>query len=562
MMAEARQLTEAEFSNLLETDDTDTLVGKVFDYYPVGCIHLGKIEYDKLDELCERLKSGEGDRKETIRAVISIVRCASIGTPDPCPIVESIKSEIASDLSSDITAAELAEKAGISLYYMLHIFKKEVGRTITEYRNMCRLEKAKDELVNSDKNATSIALECGFANSSYFAEIFKQSTKVTPLEYRKIMKETKRTNKVLEKANDADLILWNMLEHKDILEDGFDVDSIAPSENVKTYAVTYPTEEYSFLHEAAIIEYEGVLFAAWYNCPKRELADSSPIRFSKSYDCGKTWTDPKIVVDDPTGAILYCPPVFGVQDGKLYMFINQMTKPDCIHSLDLYVYNKERDNFDELWSRGDIPVKLNTNVYTLSNGKLLLPGRWCVRDTFSNTPCVIISDSGRIDADWRIVKIQEDCKLPDGSTYDHPEMSAIVDGEKVYIFCRNDQRKIPLLYISEDNGETWSKPIAHDLPFCNSKIYSDRLSDGRSYVVGNIYSRSLLAVFFSEKDNPMKFVKGIVLRDAKNKELDICSYWCYPVAYEYDGKLYVIYSFDIGNFRRGAALSVVDLSKI
>ena len=47
-------------------------------------------------------------------------------------------------------------------------------------------------------------------------------------------------------------------------------------------------------------------------------------------------------------------------------------------------------------------VKLNTNVYTLSNGKLLLPGRWCVRDTFANTPCVIISDDGKIDGDWRI----------------------------------------------------------------------------------------------------------------------------------------------------------------
>ena len=184
MMTKARSLTEEDFLSLLEITDIDTLVGKVFDYYPVGCINPGKIEYSKLDELCEKLKSGDGDRAENIRAVISIVRCASTGAPDPCPIVEKLKSEISSDLSSDITAAELAEKAGISLYYMLHIFKKEVGRTITEYRNMCRLEKAKNELVNSDKNVTSIALECGFANSSYFAETFKQSTRVTPLEYR------------------------------------------------------------------------------------------------------------------------------------------------------------------------------------------------------------------------------------------------------------------------------------------------------------------------------------------------------------------------------------------
>ncbi len=556
-------MSEDEFSALLEITDTDALVGKIFDRYPVNCINLHKIEYSKLDFLCEELKCGKCDRVERIKAIISIIKSASTGVTEPSPIVKSIKREISSDLSRELTAAELSDKIGISLYYMIHIFKKEVGRTITEYRNMCRLEKAKALLRETSKNITEIATDCGFANPSYFSEVFKTDTKVTPLEYRKIMKETKITNYVLKNANDADMILWNMLENMSIISDGFDIGTIAPSEAVTTTAVTYPTEEYGFLHEATVIQYEGILFAAWYNCPKRELADSSPIRFAKSTDDGKTWTEPKIVVNDPDGKILYCPPVFGVQDGKLYMFINQMTKPDCIHSLDLYVYNSEKDNFDELWSRGDIPVKMNTNVYTLSNGKLLLPGRWCVRDTFSDVPCVLISDSGKIDADWRIVKMQETHSLPDGSKLVHPEMSAIIDGETIYIFCRTDERSIPVLYISKDNGETWSGPIAHDIPFSNSKIYSGNLSDGRSYLIGNLVpGRSKLAIFFSEKDNVMKFCNGIVLRDEKNKELDICPYWCYPVAHEYNGKLYVIYSFDLGGQKRGAALSVVDLEKI
>ena len=30
--------------------------------------------------------------------------------------------------------------------------------------------------------------------------------------------------------------------------------------------------------------------------------------------------DEHIVITDPEGKTLYCPPVFGVQDGKLYMF--------------------------------------------------------------------------------------------------------------------------------------------------------------------------------------------------------------------------------------------------
>lgn len=368
---------------------------------------------------------------------------------------------------------------------------------------------------------------------------------------------------VFKHYDETDLEILNRLEHMKILSDGLCLETLSPSDTVKVNAVTYPSDEYGFLHEAAIIEFEGTLFAAWYNCPTHELSDSSPIRFAKSEDLGNSWTEPKTVVDDPTGKILYCPPVFGVQDGKLYMFINEMTRPDCIHSLDLYVYDEETDNFTELWSRGDLPVKLNTNVYTLSNGKLMLPGRWCVRDTFCDVPCVIISDSGKIDADWRIVKIQETHDLPCGRKLIHPEMSAIIDGETVYIFCRTDDTNVPILFVSNDNCESWSSPVSHDIPFSNSKIYSGNLSDGRSYLIGNLYpERSRLAIFFSKKDNAMSFDKGIILRDAKNAELDLCSYWCYPVAHEWDGRLYVIYSFDLGNFRRGAAVSVVELDRI
>lgn len=556
-------ITEKDICELCGIEETNTLLERIFDHYPLNCVNVHKFEYEKLDRLCEMLEKNDTDRKEIIKSIVSLIRIASTGIKDPCPITEKIKAEITSNPACELSVRELADKIGISLYYMIHVFKKETGKTITEYKTDCKMEKAKGLLSQGNKPVTDIAMECGFATSSYFSQTFKQIFGITPGEYRKMMTETKKDNPVLNIANDNDIILYNMLEHKSIISEGFDISKIVPSDTVKTYAVSYPSEEYGFLHEAAIIEYEGQLFAAWYNCPKKELADSSPIRFSKSFDGGKTWTEPKTVVNDPSGKILYCPPVFGVQDGKLYMFINQMTKPDCIHSLDLYIYDSDTDNFTELWSRADIPVKLNTNVYTLSNGKLMLPGRWCVRDTFSDVPCVLISDSGRIDDEWRIVMIQETHNLPDGSKLVHPEMSAIIDGETVYIFCRTDERNIPVLYISKDNGETWSEPISHDIPFSNSKIYSGNLSDGRSYLIGNLFpGRSKLAIFFSEKDDVMKFTNGIVLRDAKNDELDLCSYWCYPIAHEYEGRLYVIYTFDLGFCCRGAAISVIHLDKV
>jgi len=248
------------------------------------------------------------------------------------------------------------------------------------------------------------------------------------------------------------------------------------------------------------------------------------------------------------------------------MFLNQMVRADHMHSFDLYIYSEEKNQFGALWSR-QIPFKLNTNVYKLSNGKLIHPGRISHEiDTFPNTPAVMISDSGKVDSEWRLVKLAENGNLPDGAKYVHPELSLVVCGGKIYGFCRNDERNVPILYVSEDNGESWSEPYSHDIPFGSSKIYSGTLSDGRNYVVGNILSnyhrRDKLAIFFSEK-NSVKFTKGFLLQDGNIEGTDYFGAWHYPCCCEHNGKLYVIYSANTGDGNtRGAVVSVIDISEI
>ena len=354
--------------------------------------------------------------------------------------------------------------------------------------------------------------------------------------------------------------LQNMLEQMSILE-SVDAENLPllDAEHVEIY---YPEGEYTFLHEAAIIEYHGVLYASWYNCTELELQGRTPIRGRRSYDGGKTWGNIEVIADDESGRIMYCPPVYGVCDDKLYMLINEMVAPDHMHALDLYVLNEETDRFEQLWSR-PIPFKLNTNVYQLANGKLLLPGRIAELDQFPNTPAVMISDSGKIDAEWRVVNIAADGNLPDGHKLIHPELSAVIDGETVYIFCRDDEVNVPLLYISRDNGEHWTKAIAYDIPFTSSKIYSGTLSNGRNYVIGNIWSgeewansRSKLAIFFS-KPGEFVFNEGYLLQDGVSGQFGYGQMWHYPVAHEANGNLYVIYTASVQNPKRGAVVSII-----
>ena len=328
--------------------------------------------------------------------------------------------------------------------------------------------------------------------------------------------------------DEKDKKLFDMIEYREILK-GVDTETVKFSDNVNAYEVIMPDDEFGFLHEAAIIEYHGTLFASWYNCSELELQGRTPVRGKRSKDGGKTWSDVEVLADDESGKIIYCPPVYGICDDKLYMLINEMVSADHMHAIDIFIYNEETEKFEFLRS---IPsaFKLNTNVYKLANGKLMLPGRVAPEiDGFPRTPAVLISDSGKIDADWRLVYIQDGNEyLPDGTHYDHPESSAVVIGEKVYIFCRNDALRVPIIYESDDNGETWSKPISHNIPFLSSKIYSGTLSNGRNYVVGN----------------------------------DIVN-WQYPAACEADGNLYVIYTAGKtvdGIAKRGAAVSVIPVN--
>ncbi len=561
-------LSESELYDLITAPTEEDFLRRLFYCYPIDCVNMQILCDAGFDKMLDSFFHGSTDKRRLVLDIVSVVSYASLGQRQTSPVifecVKYIKKTLENDFNAEISTKEIADKYKISHYYLLHQFKSSTGLTVTDYKNELKLAYAKDLLLNSHKTIAEIAFDSGFGSSSYFSKIFKKYTAVSPSEYKNIMEGVDGTLPIFKysKNKDKDMVLYSMMPHMPLLNN-INVESSAKEVGVNTYPVTLADGNYSFLHEAAIIEHKGVLFNAWYNSRKMELMGETPIRFARSFDGGKTWTEPKIVASDVSGKIIFCPPVFGVENGKLYMFLNEMVRGDHIHALDLYVYNEEADEFELLWSR-PIPFKLNTNVYTLADGKLMMCGRIGELDKFPNTPAVLISDSGKIDAEWRVVKLQEDGCLPDGAEYVHPETTAIVCGGKVYVFSRNDKRVITTVYISEDNGESWSTPLSVDISFSDSKIYSGTLSDGRNYLIGNLRpGRKKLVLYVSEKDS-MKFSKSVVLQDGLSDELGWGLEWHYPCAVEADGKLYITYTSNIDETRilRNLVVSVVDINKL
>ena len=69
------------------------------------------------------------------------------------------------------------------------------------------------------------------------------------------------------------------------------------------------SDRYQFLHDPAIEFHKGELFAAWYNCPEKEIVGESLIRCRRSKD-GGAWTSRARGVSSgmPAGGIRAPPP--------------------------------------------------------------------------------------------------------------------------------------------------------------------------------------------------------------------------------------------------------------
>ncbi len=92
---------------------------------------------------------------------------------------------ISANYASPFSLRELAAQASLSERQFLRVFKNAYGLTPTEYIGKLRIERARDILLETDCPITTIAMECGFSDSSYFAKYFKKLVGCSPTEYRK-----------------------------------------------------------------------------------------------------------------------------------------------------------------------------------------------------------------------------------------------------------------------------------------------------------------------------------------------------------------------------------------
>ena len=85
----------------------------------------------------------------------------------------------------DLSVPELAEEFNVSASHLAHFFKQYSGKSVIEYVNEVRIQKAKLFLEKEEIAISAIALQVGFSDINYFSRKFKAVAGVTPTEYKK-----------------------------------------------------------------------------------------------------------------------------------------------------------------------------------------------------------------------------------------------------------------------------------------------------------------------------------------------------------------------------------------
>lgn len=100
--------------------------------------------------------------------------------------LQNVVNDIADHYAFDLPLERLANIACMSETKLKSCFKRQFGCSVTQYIQARRMSQAEHLLIDTDFTMGQIAQMIGYTTSSRFAELFKKSTGILPIEYRKI----------------------------------------------------------------------------------------------------------------------------------------------------------------------------------------------------------------------------------------------------------------------------------------------------------------------------------------------------------------------------------------
>ena len=101
------------------------------------------------------------------------------------PMIERVMQFVEDNISnSDASVGDMASAAATSRSGLQRKLKQAMGITPQDLMREARIKRACQLLRQTDKNVSEVAYACGFSDPKYFSRSFKQSTGMSPTEYK------------------------------------------------------------------------------------------------------------------------------------------------------------------------------------------------------------------------------------------------------------------------------------------------------------------------------------------------------------------------------------------
>ena len=141
-----------------------------------------------LNRLTEDLNLAEMARrpKESLMAWLTALpaRLRACPTGVTAAPINRVIASIQADCSLPYSQQNLSRSLGLTPAYFCRLFHEKTGQHFSTFLTRTRMEKAQELLAESSgRTLADISASCGYPNKSYFCQVFKKYTGMTPGEY-------------------------------------------------------------------------------------------------------------------------------------------------------------------------------------------------------------------------------------------------------------------------------------------------------------------------------------------------------------------------------------------
>ena len=117
---------------------------------------------------------------------------------------------IDNNIFTKVTLDGLAHTFHYNKYYIVKLFKKEIGYTLIDYINKLKIYYSLKLLNNSAYSILKIAIDTGFYSLEYYSETFKKEIGVSPKKYQKMLADRLLDQRTISKI----LEITNLVKYK------------------------------------------------------------------------------------------------------------------------------------------------------------------------------------------------------------------------------------------------------------------------------------------------------------------------------------------------------------